>query len=335
MDLDISSAVAPRLLPELGDFDWNIAFIRHARLLSRIYSALYSVSAGGRPFEYYRITVSRLKTELEAWRVCIPEYLRPKEPIQPHLIRTPQAMDVCIRLHYLYYNTMLTLNRTVLQLEAVNSHGSGENFESPSASTISSSTKAGEALSEFMLTARSILELTRHIAVEPYTSLWVLAAVPLAAHFILFSLAIDYPKHPQTPLNLAMLDIGSGHFSRIEYSSGGTLPGSIAAGFAHIARRYVQETAEHTADRAVVETGPIWPLLSPTPDQNYGSGITTIERSAEPMSMGVIPSHNSSEFPFPDISGVNGAFSHSGTDFIDLFGSFLPPWDESWSSPML
>jgi hypothetical protein len=231
---------------------------------------------------------------------------------------------------------MLTLNRTVLQLEAVNSHD-GEDFESPSATTINSSTTAGEALSELMLTARSILELTRHVSVEPYTSLWVLAAVPLAAHFILFSLAIDYPEHPETPLNLAVLDIGSGHFSRIEYSSGGTLPGSIAAGFAHIARRYVQERMEHAEDHTVSEIGvtrtPIWPLLSPTSDQTQVSSITSLEQNTETINIDAITSHNSSEFPFPDLSSVNGEFNNSGTDFIDLFGSFLPPWDDSWATP--
>lgn len=38
-----------------------------------------------------------------------------------------------------------------------------------------------------------------------------------------------------------MLDIGSGHFSRIEYRSGGYLPGSLISEFAHIARDYVND----------------------------------------------------------------------------------------------
>ena len=78
----------------------------------------------------------------------------------------------------------------------------------------------------------------------------ILAAVPLAGLLVLFDLVIDNPTHPETTSNLALLDIGSGHFSRLEYSSQGTLPGSIASEFAHIARRYVQERSRSSSDKA-------------------------------------------------------------------------------------
>jgi hypothetical protein len=66
--------------------------------------------------------------------------------------------------------------------------------------------------------------------------------VPLAALIILFDLVVNNPLHPETTNNLAFLDIGSGHFSRIEYASQGALPGSLASDFVYLARHYVDET---------------------------------------------------------------------------------------------
>lgn len=155
MDSDISSPISPNPLPQygLGDFDWTLASIKHSRLLSRIFSSLYSVSVRGRTPEYYKATIARLRTELEVWRMTIPPTLRPGEPIRPHSIRTPQMMNVCVRLHHMYHITMLHLNRDALQLEA-----------EPSSSC--------EEITNVMCTSRAILELTKYIDVQPYTPLW-------------------------------------------------------------------------------------------------------------------------------------------------------------------
>jgi hypothetical protein len=63
---------------------------------------------------------------------------------------------------------------------------------------------------------------------------------------ILFDLVIHNPSHPETSLNMALLDIASGHFSRIEYSSNGVLPGSLISEFAHLARQYISDIRLNT-----------------------------------------------------------------------------------------
>lgn len=65
--------------------------------------------------------------------------------------------------------------------------------------------------------------------------------LPLSSLMILFDLVVHNPEHPETSLSLALLDIAGGHFSRLEFASKGTLPGSVIAQFAHIARQYVSE----------------------------------------------------------------------------------------------
>jgi hypothetical protein len=61
----------------------------------------------------------------------------------------------------------------------------------------------------------------------------------MASLLVIFDVVISYPKHPETSTNLALLDVGGGHFSRIEYASAGWLPGSLLTQFSQIAREYV------------------------------------------------------------------------------------------------
>lgn len=72
----------------------------------------------------------------------------------------------------------------------------------------------------------------------------MLAVLPLSCLMILFDLVVHNPDHPETSFSLALLDIASGHFSRLEFASNGTLPGSLVAQFAHLARQYVFEKRE-------------------------------------------------------------------------------------------
>jgi hypothetical protein len=69
----------------------------------------------------------------------------------------------------------------------------------------------------------------------------MMALMPISALFIIFDLVVHNPTHPETNNNLALLDVASGHFSRLEYASQGTLPGSLIAEFAHIAREHVRD----------------------------------------------------------------------------------------------
>ena len=149
-------------------------------------------------------------------------------------------VDISIRLHYLHHGTMLHLDRTALQLE--NDLG----------------VRAG-IVTGIMRTARTALELIKYIDMQPYTPICyvehsaviemltmqrVLASVPLAAFLVLFDPVVENPTHAETAANLALLDVGSGHFSGLEYPSQGTLPGSIASEFTQIAQTYVREQGE-------------------------------------------------------------------------------------------
>lgn len=68
--------------------------------------------------------------------------------------------------------------------------------------------------------------------------------LPLSCLMILFDLVVHNLDHPEASLSLAILDIASGNFSRLEFASNGTIPGSLVAQFAHLARQYIFEKRE-------------------------------------------------------------------------------------------
>lgn len=136
--------------------------------------------------------------------------------------------------------------------------------------------------------------------------------MPLAAFLVLFDLVIDNPTHPETATNIAILDVGSGHFSRIEYASQGTLPGSIISEFAHIARAYVREHAEPERERT-------------RPDSAQQLETYSSQPQLEDLSEAASDAY-SNDWNFQGGEGGLG----SGMDIMDLFGSYIPNWDEDW-----
>ncbi|GME45179.1 hypothetical protein K432DRAFT_382648 [Neofusicoccum parvum] len=211
-DSDISCTIAPLPEPAFGNFDWLLTFVKHTRLLARLHATLYSVSAAGRSLEYYRAAVQQLLGELEAWKSTIPSNLKPGEALQPHALPGSQMIMIYIMVNYLYYNTALTLHRAALQLEI-------EGQETGCLSPKSGNVQREASMLALIKSARSILELTRFIEVEPHTPIWVLAAVPLGALFVLFDLVIHNPNHAETSTNLAVLD-GASDISGTRLDSG-------------------------------------------------------------------------------------------------------------------
>ena len=90
------------------------------------------------------------------------------------------------------------------------------------------------------------------------------------ALFVLFDLVIHNPTHQETRNNLALLDVAGGYFSRIQYASGGTLPGSLITDFAYIAREHANNALRGAEGTAQSSIPPTWqpksvPAATPIP----------------------------------------------------------------------
>ncbi|KAL4903559.1 fungal-specific transcription factor domain-containing protein [Aspergillus multicolor] len=226
-DSHISCPLPTSGLWTFSDHDWLTSFLRFARLASKIHSRLLAITSVPRPWAIRCAAITKLQAELEAWRLSIPARFRPGEPLRPRLLLEPHAVAIALRTQYYYHSACLTLTWTLLHCE--------------NEPTDANTTHPLTLKTELMQTARSVLELTSYIEISPSTPLWILVLTPLSALMVLFDLVIHNPSHAETSLNLALLDVASGHFSRIEYASTGVLPGSLISEFAHLARQYVAD----------------------------------------------------------------------------------------------
>ncbi|RTE80194.1 hypothetical protein BHE90_005287 [Fusarium euwallaceae] len=308
-------------IPEslFGSFNWILTFARHSRLLSRAMTTLFCAGICQKGLDYYTTTISQLFEDLEQWRLSIPEGLRPGPSCQPHLFRRPVTGPSAIWINYLYYSFKLILLRCYLQVN-------GERDQSESNKNLSRE--------HLISVSRSILEIITYVDVEPSTPLWILAGIPICALFVLFDQVINDPKHPDTRSNLALLDIAGGHFSRIEFASEGSLPGSLIAEFAYIAREYVNESTSQSLDLGG----------SLHPQRSHGDGMSSLEMPEVPGSAdrptsrldksadAIMPpttletsqdiaSMNSALYFAPQDSWMGGSDLLLGIDVMDIFNN--------------
>lgn len=317
--------------------------MRHARLLSKALSSVFSVGVRGSSGTYYNVTLEKLLDELEQWRLSIPLEARPGGTFRKEVLHQPVLQQVILWTHFLYHSSRLVFLRAFLQLTL-----SFPNIISPG--------RQSQLKTDIMVTSWAILELTTFIEVEPQTPLWychsqtkpvwkrlcwssseltcvsrVIAGVPVIALFVLFDLVVHSPRHPETDNNLALLDMAGGHFSRLQYASGGTLPGSLLTEFAYIAREYVNNVRlkgneQGANDGSSLSDGAVWTAKGV--GGQIGSSVPPADHGPEegasdpgPMQMGAMPLSAADDLYDPD------ADVFAGTDVMNLFNYFIPGID--------
>ncbi|KAI1390699.1 uncharacterized protein F4822DRAFT_161416 [Hypoxylon trugodes] len=320
----------------IGELDWFLTSARYARLLSKTMSSLFSIAGTDDPKAHYLTIIDQCENELEQWRMSIPIDIRPGQPYQTHAIQGTLLRLAALRIHLFYNSFKLSLCRATLHLAANSSH-------------IVSQARQSESTRIMMETSRSVLELTAFIDVEPSTPLWVMAVIPIVALFILFDLVVTNPKHVGTATNLALLDMGGGHFSRIEVASGGNLPGSLIGEFAHIAREYVNTVkSDDTSNQLLEKQSPMMPKspirtrLQPPRGNGISATISsppTLESAQMPDGIVfdgdlALPIDETLFFPINDRYFEVDDEVPIGTDIMDLFNSAMPGVDPFFNQLM-
>ncbi|KAJ0413181.1 hypothetical protein BJY00DRAFT_306504 [Aspergillus carlsbadensis] len=226
-DYDIGCPIPPAPDSVIGDYNWLLSSVRFSRILSVAYASLFSVSASTQLDDTLLASVDHVHTLLEEWRRSIPLDFRPKEPLQRRRLSDGASKEITLRTHYYYYHLVIALSRLTLHVSR----------------DVARSENAMRAL---LNTARSIIDLTRFIDVEPYAPTFVLAILPLSALFILFDFVIHHPTDPEIRSYLTLLDIVAGHFSQLDHASKGVIPSSYLSEFSHMARHYVKNGSKQT-----------------------------------------------------------------------------------------
>ncbi|TQN67764.1 putative transcriptional regulatory protein [Colletotrichum shisoi] len=336
VDCDISCPIPVTSEATIAGFDSFLHLVRLSRLLSRAYTSLFSVGVSGNSSSYYLDVIDQLNVELEAWRASLPDNgFRPGGTVRAQAILEPVARSLAVVLHYLYYSLLLTLSRTMLVYLPAS--------DGPVAVAVAVAPEVAAKRSSNLKTTldgcRFILELTSMIELEPYTNTWVIAGIPITALFVLFDMVIHDPQLPGTASNLALLDMAAGHFSRIEFVSGGAVPGSLIAEFARIARDYVNEI-QHSEQRTMDAAKPP-AAVSAMAAQEPAFELQDSQQAPQPDVMQMNLSDPMARHPvmpgplqsgFVDFSFYNGMDHASpgasmGTNVMGLFSYFLPDLD--------
>ncbi|KKZ64815.1 hypothetical protein EMCG_09286 [[Emmonsia] crescens] len=219
-DEDIGCVIPPFPEAQYKDFNWFVSLVQIGRITSIIYTSLFSVSASLRTRESSQSTVDHVHDMLEAWRQSIPPEVRPGNSAHFPVSAPSSTCLAALHIHFSYYHTLIALDRLSLYL---NRDGGP---------------KAQLSKQRLMHTARTAVELTKHIETQPHVPLFILAVLPGSALFILFDLIIHNPFHRESRTNMSLLDSAAGYFVLIGNASNQEVPGNIVLEFAHIAREY-------------------------------------------------------------------------------------------------
>ncbi|KAF5236735.1 hypothetical protein FANTH_11142 [Fusarium anthophilum] len=309
--IDANIIVPMPYIPEshLGAMNWTHILAQQSRLLSRAMNTLFCPGVCHRGSQYFLTTIDQLLDDLEQWRASIAEDFHPGYTSQLSSLRRPMHGTVGIWINYLYYSLKLILLRSRLQIDSSQDIGVGKTSHSD----------------QLIEVSRSVLEIVTYVDVEPSTPLWIIAAIPLCALFLLFDHVISNPKSPDIRSNLALLNIAGGHFSRLEFASGGTLPGSLISEFTYIAREYINQCDNHDSLKGAQNTIPSVDH-NPSVDESGAAGVShSLEQDFEMAQATVLNSTSLMDPIYAPIESLwdSGNDPLYGIDVMNLFNSIM------------
>jgi hypothetical protein len=154
-DYDISCYIPVTFYASFGTFDWFRTSANYSRIVSRAQETLFSASASLLSEEQYSELIINILSDIEAWKESIPSNFSPTKPLRSQNLNGPAALSVALQVNYSYYNLLIVLSR--LRLYICAKMGKEQDVES----TLS-----------LMVSARSVLELTRLIDLQEHFSTW-------------------------------------------------------------------------------------------------------------------------------------------------------------------
>ncbi|KAH8891119.1 hypothetical protein GQ53DRAFT_841569 [Thozetella sp. PMI_491] len=331
IDHDIVTPIPAVPEAVFNGFDWFLTSTKYSRLLSRAMTSLFSAGVLGSPRAHYLAVIDQLTEELEKWRLSIPVVFRPGD-FNSHAASSFERLTRFASLWttLLYNSFRASLCRSTLHLAAAEKDVG----------------RQAESTRILMEVSRSTLEWTTLINVEPCTPFWIICGIPLTSHFLLFDMVINNPCIEETASNLALLDIAGGHFSKLEYVSSGTLPGSLLGGFGQIAREYVNSITQ--SDPRILDRQPFKPSCETTaPPKAYQSfsinrtNLFMDETTNAPMQSSGASAEMLMErcstgelfladrlcYSLNDNLDGAGIVKPMGTDIMDLFSTSIPGLD--------
>ncbi|CAI7612375.1 unnamed protein product [Penicillium glandicola] len=201
--------------------------------------------------------IQQLNAELQEWRDSLPSLLQPDAPTTRHGKRPPNInMYHVMYLRYAYFGSIMAIHSIFTHPWNSALFGFGQTTALRNCISISSHVVVNAA--------RSIILDTDTIHVDVSTPIWLAFYFPLVSAINILIYVLKYPALPTASSDVALLDIATGHFSRLELASP-----DVALPFVREITRLARATVERvkkTAPSLGSVLGPDLPESSITPN---------------------------------------------------------------------
>ncbi|KAM3154891.1 hypothetical protein ABEW05_004608 [Botrytis cinerea] len=227
-----------QLANNTSHIDPFIYIVQHAQISSRIAKQLASGKSFRQTHTKTLEVIQELKKELQEWRDTLPQFLQPDAPTRRHGKRPDNInMYHVMYLRYAYYGSIMAIHSILTHPWNSSLFGSGQSLALRNRISISSHAVVNAA--------RAIILDTDAIHVDASTPICLALYFPLVSAINVFIYILKYPSLPTASSDVALLDICTGHFSRLELASPNT-----ALPFVREIARLARSTVESIKDSA-------------------------------------------------------------------------------------
>ncbi|CAI7606784.1 unnamed protein product [Penicillium viridicatum] len=211
-DEDISCSLPSPQPDQDTETDSFIYIVQHARISSRIAKHLASGKSFRQTHGKILEMIEELNTELQEWRDSLPSFLQPDAPTTRHGKR-PQNINMyhVMYLRYAYFGSIMAIHSILTHPWNTSLFGSDQTAALRNRISISSHVVVNAA--------RAIILDTDAIHVDASTPIWLAFYFPLVSAINILIYVLKYPALPTASSDVALLDIATGHFSRLELAS--------------------------------------------------------------------------------------------------------------------
>ncbi|KAF7950020.1 hypothetical protein EAE96_007323 [Botrytis aclada] len=216
-----------------------IYIVQHAQISSRIAKELASGKSFRQTYSKTLEVIQELNKELEEWRNTLPQFLQPDAPTTRHG-KCPENINMyyVMYLRYAYYGSIMAIHSILTYPWNSSLFGSGQSSALRNRISISSHAVVNAA--------RGIILDTDAIRVDASTPIWLAFYFPLVSAINIFIYILKYPALPTASSDMGLLDICTGHFSRLELASPDTALPFIRE-IARLARSIVESVKNSAA----------------------------------------------------------------------------------------
>ncbi|EKG16854.1 hypothetical protein MPH_05957 [Macrophomina phaseolina MS6] len=214
--------------------------VRLTHILSSVLKFLSHLRMRGMDPNWLIRSVQHLNAELRTWTESVPPPCRP-EPLRKDSSALNVPLNLILYIRCTYFGLVITLNSSFTHpwlLDWIGHHGNAR-FQK----------QIDESTELVIKASRDAIQDTKHIDMDFTSPVWLVFYYPLVGLIHLFVHIVKSPQAPTVQLDLALLDIISGHFARLKYTTSST----IAFPFVKELCRF----AEHTVDLKSTESSRI------------------------------------------------------------------------------